>query len=91
MNCPNGKAVGIASANGPETYDKQQRDFASDEGDGKAFATLRAQLELVGYCLTRAYADDGSVRYFVGRWGLCRELASVGAVLAFARQVGAVS
>jgi hypothetical protein len=69
--------------------ENEQRDFATDGGSVKAFATLREQLAAKGYCLTRAYADDGAVRYFVGRWGLCRELASVEAVRAFARQAGA--
>ena len=83
MTRPNSKGAGIASADAPETHENGQRNFASDEGIGKAFATMRAQLELVGYCLTRAYAEDGSVRYFVGRWGLCRELANVAAVHTF--------
>ena len=64
MTRPNSKGAGIASADAPETHENGQRNFASDEGIGKAFATMRAQLELVGYCLTRAYAEDGSVRLF---------------------------
>jgi hypothetical protein len=65
----------------------EQRDFATT-GSVNAFATLCEQLATKGYCLTRAYADDGSVRYFVGRWGLCRELANLAEVRAFAERVG---
>ena len=88
MTRASGKAIGIESANGPETHDKQQRDFASDERGGKAFVTLREQFASSGFTLIRAFADDGSVRFFVGRWGLCRELANIEAAHAFAEQAG---
>ena len=82
------EGVGIASADAPETHDNEHRDSVDHRSEGKAFSTLRAQLALNGYTLTRAFGDDGSARYFVGRWGLCRELANIAAVLAFAEHAG---
>lgn len=53
---------------------------------GKAFATLQAQLALAGFQLTR----DGRGGFVVASLGRHRDLDSLGAVEAFARQVGAV-
>ena len=48
MSRQDGKGVGIASADAPKTHDNEQRDFASDEGTGKAFATLHVELAMRG-------------------------------------------
>jgi hypothetical protein len=53
---------------------------------GKAFATLQAQLALAGFQLTK----DGHGGFVVASWGRHRDLDSLTAVEAFARQVGAV-
>lgn len=58
-------------------------------GTDKALVTLRALLALKGYALNRTHGDDGPVRFYVARWGLVRELPDIGAVRAFAEQVGA--
>ena len=62
---------------------------SAQPADGKRFATLAARLALAGWSLTRTDAGDGPVRFFAGRWGQARELASLDAVAAFAEQVGA--
>lgn len=55
----------------------------------KEFCTLRAVLALKGHCLSRTYAGDGPVQFYVTRWGMVRELRDIAAVRAFAAQVGA--
>lgn len=62
---------------------------ATYDGADKAFLTLRALLALEGHVLSRTHGDDGSVRFYVTRWGLVRELTDIAAVRAFAEQVGA--
>lgn len=56
----------------------------ADADEGKAEATLRAELAREGHQLHRL-ASGG---WLVTRWGLCRELPSLHAVRTFARQVG---
>jgi hypothetical protein len=51
-------------------------------GQAKRFANVRAKLALAGYTLEPL--DDG---YRVGRWGLTRDLADLGAVEAFVGQI----
>ncbi len=55
---------------------------------GKAFATLRAELALRGYTLSRSSAADGPATFYVGRWGMVRELRDLPAVAALLDQVG---
>ena len=71
-----GKGVGIASANAPKTNDNEQRDFASDEGTGKAFATLHVELAMRGLGLNEI-TDQG---YFVSRLNRSRQLPDLRAV-----------
>ena len=54
----------------------------------KVFRTLQAELALKGHCLSRTYAEDGPVLFYVTRWGMVRELRDLSAVRAFAAQVG---
>ena len=62
---------------------------ATDAGADKPFQTLRAELALRGYGLSRTHGDDGPVCFHVNRWGMVRELANIVAVRVFAKQVGA--
>lgn len=62
--------------------------FATCTTGGKVFLTLRAQLALRGYCLTRSDSDDGPTRYYVSRWSLVRELHDLATVGAFLQQIG---
>jgi hypothetical protein len=55
---------------------------------GKQFATLRAQLALKGYGLSRTDGADGPVFFYVGRWDMVRELRDLAAVARFLDQVG---
>lgn len=66
----------------------QHRDSRASADAGKAFATLRAELDLQGYSLSRSSAADGPVSFYVGRWGMVRELRDLADVIAFAEQVG---
>jgi len=63
---------------------------APDSVDGKAFATLRAQLGLAGWTLEAA-EEAGSTTFFANRWGRSRTLPDLDAVGAFVRQVGVKS
>ena len=63
--------------------------FATGAGADKAFHTLRAELALRGYSLSRTHGDDGPVCFHVNRWGMVRELRDIAAVRAFAELVGA--
>jgi hypothetical protein len=49
MTSANGKDVGIISAKALNTHYKEQRDFACEDGAGKAFATTQAQAALVAH------------------------------------------
>ena len=71
-----GKGVGISSANAPKTNDNEQRDFASDEGTRKAFATLHVELAMRG-CGLHEITDQG---YFVSRLNRSRQLPDLRAV-----------
>ena len=62
---------------------------AAEQAAGKFLATLRSQLALKGYSLSRSHGDDGPVCFYVSRWDLVRELRDIAAVRAFAEQVGA--
>ena len=66
---------------------------AEDEltSECKRFATLRAEMALRGYSLSRTHGDDGPARYYVTRWNLVRELRDIAAVRVFAQQVGATN
>lgn len=55
----------------------------------KAFATLRARLALAGYSLNRSDVADGPRAFYVGRWGMVRELPDLAAVCTFADQARA--
>ena len=62
--------------------------FATCTSGCKVFLTLRAQLALQGYCLTRSNSVDGPTLYYVSRWSLVRELRDLAAIGAFLRQIG---
>ena len=59
--------------------------FKQPTDDGKRFATLRAELAILGG-FTLLELADGS--YLVTRWNCCRPLADLRAVAAFVRHVG---
>lgn len=61
---------------------------ATSGGEDKAFQTLRVRLELAGHALSRTEASDGPRSYMVSRWGMVRELRTLGDVKRFAAQVG---
>lgn len=64
------------------TRDETHRDHQ------KAWATLVARAALRGWQLWRTDPDDGTQRYFAGRWGLVRVLADTAEVERFLEAVG---
>ena len=73
-------------ANGaPQIKTQTQRpDYSSDDGVGKAFDTLRAQLEMFG-CGLHEMADRG---YFVSHCNVSRQLPDLRAVRQMLMQIG---
>jgi len=69
----------------------EHRNSATEASADKAFQTLRAELALRGYGLSRTHGDDGPVCFHINRWGMVRELRDLAAVRAFAAQVGATN
>lgn len=81
-----------AKANAPATV-RGTRDTHGNSrwcGDaGKAYATLRARLELAAFTLHPAHLEQGAATaYIVTRWALSRTLPDLAAVAAFLEQVG---
>ena len=69
--------------------DQQTHADSRTAGDTrKAFATLRAELAIAGYGVSRSSADDGPLSFCASRWGRVRELRDLAAVIAIAEQVG---
>ena len=87
-DAPTSETAHVASAGRFGEQDDGHHDSRPSAGDNKAFATLRAELALQGYSLSRSSAADGPVSFYVGRCGMVRELPSLAAALAFAEQVG---
>ena len=58
--------------------------------DRKAWATLVARAALRGYQLWRSDSSDGEVRYFAGKWGMVKVLASREEVDCWLDQAGIV-
>ena len=83
------KASDTPHVGGPVQTKTECHIFEQPIDDGKCFATLRAQLALKGYGLSRTAADDGPVYFHVNRWGMVRALCDLAAVRAFAESVGA--
>lgn len=69
----------------------EHRNSATEACADKAFQTLRAEIALRGYSLSRTHGDDGPVCFHVSRWGMVRELRDLPAVRAFVVQVGATN
>ncbi len=83
----NDGASGSPQTRGPRDQ-QAHADSGTPRGGCKAFATLRAELALHGYSLSCSSADDGPAGFYVGRWGMMRELPDLAGVVAFAEQVG---
>jgi hypothetical protein len=82
------KAPDAANVEGPVRTRTSPPILAQTAYVGKRFATLRAQLALKGYCLSRTDGDDGPVYFHVSRWDMVRELRDLAAVARFLDQVG---
>lgn len=83
------RALAVDAAQGSKIAQTDNLDSASQDGDRKAFETLRAFLAFGGYTLSRTNPADGSISYIVARFGLCEVLVDLTAVAAFTRQAGA--
>ncbi|MBA3623998.1 MAG: hypothetical protein H0W48_06020 [Methylibium sp.] len=71
-----------------DQVEQDKSDSAIEDASRKALSTLQAELALRGFTLRWSNADDGTVRFYVGRWNLSRELPDLSAVIDFAEQVG---
>ena len=72
------------AANAAQSREQVQHlDSACDDGAGKAFATLSAELALIGYCLSRPSWGG----YRITRWNLQRNEVSLEGVKQFLRRV----
>lgn len=78
------QAGGAALGFGEHTTTGSQ-DCASIDAERKAFATIAAQLALIGFSLNEL--SDGS--YLASRWNCTKHLPSLYALQSFARLVGA--
>jgi hypothetical protein len=84
---PQGESARAVPPGSCRASDDRQGSVPRPDAD-KEFCTLRAVLALKGHCLSRTYAGDGPVLFYVTRWGMVRELLDLAAVRAFAAQVG---
>lgn len=70
----NEKHPDAANVEGPLQTQTQCPIFEQPTDNEKRFAALWAHLALTGRSLHRTAADDGSVCFYVTRWGVTREL-----------------
>ena len=84
MSRPNSEGCEPASCAPPQTHTYTRPDFASDEADGKAFATMQARAARCG-CTLHELGDGG---FLVGRWGYGKAVPCLRAVGAMLRQIG---
>ena len=62
--------------------------FPTERHCDKAFSTLRAAFALHGHNLHRNDPVNGSVSFWVERWGLVRQLPTIDAMRRFLEQIG---
>lgn len=62
-------------------------DFPTAKRPDKAFCRLRAELALRGHSLHRSHPSDGSVHYWVERWGPVRRLDTLDDVRDFLARI----
>lgn len=82
------KAPGACDSKGLTTHTNNTADFATTDGEGKAFKTLAAGFALAGHTLHRSDPQDGTVTYWAARWGMVRHLPTIDAARRFLDQVG---
>jgi hypothetical protein len=88
MRAHKDEGAGARDAN-PLKQHIQPLDSAGAVNVVKQFFTLRAQLALNGYCLSRTDGGDGPVSFHVSRCDTVRQLRDLAAVEGFLDQVGA--
>ena len=84
MSRPNDDGSGARDAEPIRADQNQPVNYPSDGGTSKAFATLRAQLEMCG-CGLHEMADRG---YFVSHGNVSRQLPDLRAVRQMLVQIG---
>jgi hypothetical protein len=82
MTRPNSEGVGDCSANPLKTLENQQRNSASDDKQGKAFASMHARAALCG-CTLHELSDG----YLVARWQYSKVAPCLRAVGDLLRQI----
>lgn len=82
----NGKARGACNTEGFETDTTNDLNFATGQRNGKAVATLKAQLALHGHAVHAMQGSD----FLVCKYGLSFYAADFEALQAFARKLGVI-
>lgn len=85
---PTSDTAHVTSVGRIEAHGNKQLNSATDADPDKAFHNLRACLSLAGYGLQILNDGDTGAAYLVSRWNMSRTLPSMGAVAAFADQLG---
>jgi hypothetical protein len=91
VTAPKAEALVVVTDQGPADNTQQpphsEAGAAIEQAD-KMIATARAKLALLGYQMHVIDAGHGRSAFLVMRWDRSRELANLGAVNEFIRQVG---
>ena len=83
----NGKAPRARDSEGLKNF-TNNLNSPTTEAPGKAFEALITGFEQVGHTLRRSEAKDGTVTFWVSRWGMERFLPTIDAARRFLDQVG---
>ena len=83
----NEKAPGACDSKGLKNLTNDV-DSPTTEAPGKAFEALVTGFEQAGHTLRRSQAKDGTVTFWVSRWGMERFLPTIDAARRFLDQVG---
>ena len=73
---------------GRGSFSANTNQHIGDDTAEKAFATLQARFALLGHCLYRTDAANGTGVFLVSRWGMVKELPDMVAVARFLTLIG---
>jgi hypothetical protein len=83
----NEEAPGTCDSKGLKNF-TNNFDSPTTDASGKAFESLVTGFEQAGHTLRQSAAKDGTVTFWVSRWGMERFLPSIDAARRFLDQVG---
>jgi len=70
---------------------KADHDYSPNHDENQASTTLRSNVALIGYTLSRTTTIDGGVIYLASKWGMFRELKGLEAVAALFALIGGLT